>query len=82
MRRLRSDFEVRALLCEGGPTLFGGLLQERLVDELFLTVAPKLSGGGASPTISNGPELPELATLDLIWALEHADSLFLRYAVH
>jgi 5-amino-6-(5-phosphoribosylamino)uracil reductase len=82
MRTLRSDFGVRSLLCEGGPTLFGGLLQERLVDELFLTLAPKLTGGGASPTISNGPELAEMATLELLWALEHGDGLFLRYAVH
>jgi hypothetical protein len=34
-----------------------------------------------SPAISNGPELPELAELELIWALEHAGSLFLRYRV-
>jgi riboflavin biosynthesis pyrimidine reductase len=33
------DREVRFLLCEGGPTLAGQLLAERLVDELFLTHA-------------------------------------------
>jgi 5-amino-6-(5-phosphoribosylamino)uracil reductase len=81
LRRLRSGFAIRLLLCEGGPTLFAALLQEGLVDELFLTVAPKLTGGGVSPAISNGPELPELAELELIWALEHAGSLFLRYRV-
>src|SRR5205823_3379934 len=36
MRRLRADFAVRSLLCEGGPILFGALLREALVDELFL----------------------------------------------
>jgi riboflavin biosynthesis pyrimidine reductase len=61
--------------------VFAGLLQEGLVDELFLTVAPKLTGGGMSPPISNGPELPELAQLELVWALEHAGSLYLRYGV-
>jgi riboflavin-specific deaminase-like protein len=81
MRRLRSDYDVRALLCEGGPTVFGALLQEGLVDELFLTLAPKLAGGGAAPTISSGPELAELALLELVWALEQAGSLFLRYAL-
>lgn len=81
LRRLRADFGVRSLLCEGGPTVFGSLLVERLVDELFLTLAPKLTGGGSAPAISNGPELPELTPLELIWALEHMDSLFLRYAV-
>jgi 5-amino-6-(5-phosphoribosylamino)uracil reductase len=80
MRRLRNDFGIRSLLCEGGPTVFSALLWEGLVDELFLTLAPKLTGGGMSPSLSAGPELPEIATLELVWALEHENSLFLRYA--
>lgn len=79
MRRLNSDYSVRSLLCEGGPTMFGALLQERLVDELFLTLAPRLTGGGTSPSITDGPELSELAQLRLVWTLEHEDGLFLRY---
>lgn len=82
MRTLRSDFGVATLLCEGGPTLFGGLLQEGLVDELFLTLAPKLTGGGSAPTISNGPELTQLLSLELLWAIEHDSSLYLRYGVN
>lgn len=81
MRRLRSDFDVRALLCEGGPTVFGALLQERLVDELFLTVAPKLTGGGSGPAVSTGPELAQLEQLDLRSVFEEDGSLFLRYAL-
>ena len=81
MRRLRSDYDVRALLCEGGPLVFGALLREGLVDELFLTLAPKLTGGGADPPVTAGPELPEIGTLELIWVLEKAGSLFLRYAL-
>lgn len=79
MRTLRSEHGVRSLLCEGGPTLFGALLQEQLVDELFLTLAPRLTGGGTSPSVTSGPELRELGQLALVWALEHDDSLFLRY---
>ena len=60
MRRLRSDYDVRSVLCEGGPTLFGALLQEDLVDELFLSLAPKLTGGGSAPSITTGPALAEL----------------------
>ena len=56
-RRLRADHGVRSLLCEGGPTVFGALLTEGLVDELFLTLAPKLVGGGDEPAITAGPEL-------------------------
>jgi 5-amino-6-(5-phosphoribosylamino)uracil reductase len=79
LRRLRRDFGIRSLLCEGGPTLFNGLLQEHLVDEMFLTLAPKLSGGGMAPGVTTGSELPELARLNLVWALDHEDSLYLRY---
>ncbi|MBV9606195.1 MAG: dihydrofolate reductase family protein [Solirubrobacterales bacterium] len=81
MRRLRSDHDVRSLLCEGGPTLFGALLQENLVDELFLSLAPKLTGGGTAPAITAGPELAELRTMSLVWALELDGALYLRYAL-
>lgn len=80
LRRLRTDYDVRSLLCEGGPTVFGALLHEELVDELFLTVSPCLVGGGMDPTITRGPELPRLATLELRWVLEREGALFLRYA--
>ncbi len=32
------------ILTEGGPTLFGQFLRERTLDELFLTVAPRVAG--------------------------------------
>jgi riboflavin biosynthesis pyrimidine reductase len=35
---------ARLALCEGGPHLFGELVRARLIDELFLTVAPQLAG--------------------------------------
>ena len=82
MRRLRSDYDVRSLLCEGGPTMFGALLHEHLVDELFLSIAPKLTGGGRAPGITSGPPLAEMLELSLVWALEADSALFLRYARH
>jgi riboflavin biosynthesis pyrimidine reductase len=39
---------ARVALCEGGPHLFGELLRARLVDELFLTVAPQAIGRDAT----------------------------------
>jgi riboflavin-specific deaminase-like protein len=82
MRRLRSNYDVRSVLCEGGPTLFGALLQENLVDELFLSLAPKLTGGGRAPSITTGPALEELRPLSLIWVAASHGSLYLRYAIH
>ena len=81
LRRLRAEHGVRTLLCEGGPTLFGALLRspERAIDELFLTLSPKLTGGGAEPTLTVGPELPEPLPLRLRWLLERDGALYLRY---
>ena len=38
---------ARLALCEGGPHLFGELLRARLIDELFLTLAPQVIGRDA-----------------------------------
>ena len=35
---------ARLVLCEGGPHLIGDLVAARLLDELFLTVAPQVAG--------------------------------------
>jgi riboflavin-specific deaminase-like protein len=77
LRHLRAERGVRALLCEGGPGLHGELEAAGLVDELFLTIAPKLVGGEA-PRIVEG-ELPAVTELDLSWLLEHEGELFARY---
>jgi riboflavin biosynthesis pyrimidine reductase len=59
----------------------GALLREGLVDELFVTHAPQLAGGGDAPTLASGPPLPAPAALELTWVLERAGSLYLRYGV-
>lgn len=79
LRRLREEHGIRSILCEGGPTLNAGLLEEDLVDELFLSVAPKLAGGSHPLTAVAGEPLPELREMRLAWALHSESSLFLRY---
>lgn len=71
---------VRAVICEGGPTLHGSLQSAGLVDELFLTIAPKLAGSGAAPNILEGG-LDEVQGLELAWLLEQDGELFARYRV-
>ncbi len=82
---LSERFDVRTLLCEGGPHLNAELLQAGLVDELFLSLSPKLAGGedatGEALRIVAGAQFREPLQLELLGVLESGSSLFLRYAV-
>jgi riboflavin biosynthesis pyrimidine reductase len=78
MRSLRADHGVRSVLCEGGPMLFNSLLRQGLIDELFLTLAPLVTGGDELG-ITSGPALDELQAMDLVWTLEYEGNLFMRY---
>lgn len=40
MRGLRTQYGIRHLLCEGGPTLYGYMSRAGLIDEKFVTVSP------------------------------------------
>jgi riboflavin-specific deaminase-like protein len=84
MHELHERFGVRTLLCEGGPHLNAQLMSEGLVDELFLSLSPKLAGGDAMSEalrILSGPELDPPVTLELVAVLEHDSHLFLRYRI-
>lgn len=73
------------ILLEGGPTTFGGFLAERLVDDLFLTIAPKILGSseGKTLTLVEGvffaPDSIIRATLAS--TLVVGDEVFLRYSL-
>ncbi len=77
LTHLRTEHGVRALLCEGGPLLHGQLIEAGLVDELFVTHAPKLAGGEGPGLVARLPELER--PLELAWLLEHDGELFARY---
>lgn len=64
------------VLCEGGPHLFANLLDDDVVDELCLTVAPGLEGGNGI-RITSG--LAEQRGLELASILRSGSTLFLRY---
>jgi riboflavin-specific deaminase-like protein len=80
LERLRRGHGVRSLLVEGGPTLLSAMVRAEAVDELFLTVAPTLVGGGRGPTILEAA-LAEPAELTLMSAMREGSYLFLRYRV-
>jgi len=52
LQTLHDTYGVRTVACEGGPTLFRGLLEQGLIDELSLTIAPYLFGGAKAPTLT------------------------------
>lgn len=71
----------RRILCEGGPTVFGSLLEDDLVDDLFLTISPLLAGSGLS--LVEGVELlPGHRVAGTLAGVRRDGShLFLRYRI-
>ena len=72
---------VRTLLCEGGGDLCAQLFGARAVDELYLTLVPRVLGGLLAPTMVGGPGFaPDAIPDPKLGSLEHVgDELFLRY---
>ena len=61
--RLRAKWGVRRLLCEGGGELNAALFRAGLVDELHLTICPRIFGGSEAPTIADGEGFRRLAEM-------------------
>ena len=70
---------IRSVLCEGGPTLNSFLFAANLVDELFLTMTPKLVGGEAALTIVAARELVEPLEPSLVSVAEADSELYTRW---
>lgn len=68
---------LNRILCEGGPSLFGALVEDDAVDELCLTLAPRLAANGA-PRIATGTVAVDRA-LRLGHLLYEDDVLLARY---
>jgi len=79
--RVRTEWGVRSLLGEGGPRLNAELLHAGLVDELFLSLAPKLVGGRDPLTIVEGAVLPQPVELDPVSVLERDGELYMRLRI-
>lgn len=71
---LATDHEVNDVLVEAGAKFAGALIEEDLVDELMIYVAPRLLGSGAAPLVElpSAENLPEHTgwTLQDVHALE------------
>lgn len=67
------------ILCEGGPGLLRDVAATGCLDELCLTLSPRLLAGDAA-RILHGPALEGADALRLTDVLEEDGNLFLRYA--
>lgn len=66
------------LLSEGGPTLFATMIAQGVVDELCLTISPRLEGGSARRIVDAVDASPQ--AMNLAHSLSAADgTLLLRY---
>lgn len=72
-----SERGLRRINCEGGPSLFGSLLEADVVDEACVTLAPVLTAGDAA-RIAHG-NVPVERTLRLGHLLYEDDVLLARY---
>jgi riboflavin biosynthesis pyrimidine reductase len=76
MRQLRRR-GAGIVLCEGGPSLNGGMVGQDLVDEWNVSFSPTLAGGESHRIVNTAP--PALRPLALSHVLEDDGMLFLRY---
>lgn len=86
LETLYKRYSVRKLLVEGGPSLNYQLLVAGLVDELFVTLAPKIVGdtAGDSNGIFSGPGIPNQSghQTKLEAAYLSDGEIFLRYRLN
>jgi riboflavin biosynthesis pyrimidine reductase len=78
--RALAGMGLRRILCEGGPRLFGTLLAAGCVDELCLTVTPRLAGPGAGRIVAGAPVAAPVP-VRLAHLLAEDGALFCRYEV-
>jgi riboflavin-specific deaminase-like protein len=80
---LRAEHGVRRLVCEGGGQLLRALLAADLIDELHLTVTPRVFGGKTALTLTGlaGSYLTKSTRLKLVEFQPVEDECFLRYRV-
>lgn len=78
---LRETLGARTVVCEGGGVLVAELFAARAVDEMYLTVVPRILGGITAPTLVAGPgfDPDQIPDAKLTSVERVGDELFLRY---
>lgn len=80
---LRSDYGVKRLVCEGGGTLLRSFAAADLLDEIHLTLCPRIFGGRGAPTLTGVPGkfLPRSTQLRLVEMRRAGGECFTRWCV-
>lgn len=78
--QLRERHPDQLIVCEGGPTLLGLIVEHRLMDQLVLCVSPQLVGDDTERRLVHH-EAPLDADLELLAATTAEGFLFLRYGL-
>lgn len=83
LRLLHKEFDIERVLVEGGPNLNHQMMEARLIDEVLLTISPKILGGDSSTThtLLQGPPLPFPTPAKLLSIHTIGQELFLRYSL-
>jgi riboflavin-specific deaminase-like protein len=78
---LAAERGCRIVVCEGGGVVVASLFEARAVDELHLTIVPRILGGSSAPTAVEGDGFDPDAIPDgrLASVEQVGDELFLRY---
>ena len=71
MSVLRQQYDIGRLLCEGGPSFYGELLQQQLIDEDFRTISAQVLGTSSRDTLES--RLRRMATFP-IYPIRHHGS--------
>ncbi len=69
---------LRQILSEGGPHLFGSMLEADLVDEACLTISPRFVAGDAARIAASGAQLDRRFTPHAVFT-DDEGFLFVRY---
>lgn len=79
--QLRERHPDGLIVCEGGPTLLGMIVEHELLDQLVLCVSPKIVGDNSERRLLNHAH-PLDVGLRLLALTAQESFLFLRYGLH
>jgi riboflavin biosynthesis pyrimidine reductase len=80
IRALRGRHPAGPIVCEGGPSLLGLLVEQRQLDQLVLCLSPRIVGDETQKRLIEHADLLDIP-LELLAATSSEGFLFLRYGL-